>query len=232
MESSVLDGIENAIEETKDVMRKRQSLVTYLCWALLVGSAIFSALTQNWSTVFLSAVVFILTLVPFVFQSLSQITLPRGFVGAIVFFMVATIFLGEAGNFYERFWWWDAALHTFSAIGFSIMGMLIVLFLVKDDRIRSTPPSMLVLMAFSFAVSIGAVWEVFEFGMDQLVGTNMQKSGLIDTMFDLIVDVGGAAIGASAGYVYLKSRRKGKGVLSQTIEKVVDDNPEIFESTQ
>ncbi len=47
-------------------------------------------------------------------------------------------------------------------------------------------------MAFSFAVSIGTLWEVFEFGMDILFGLSMQKSGVIDTMDDLIVDAIGA----------------------------------------
>ena len=222
------DDIRDKLNHTKELVQGRHSIVTYLSWALLAGTAAFSLYTQNWDTAFLSAVVFILTLIPFLFQSFSKFRLPRGLVGAIVFFMVATILLGEVGNFYERFWWWDAALHAFSAIGISIMGMLIVLFLIRGDRIRTHPAFMLVLMAFSFAVSIGAIWEIFEFGMDQIMGTNMQKSGLVDTMYDLIVDVVGAAIGASAGYIYLKAKGHGSGILSNTIEEAVEQNPEHF----
>jgi len=221
-------SLEQKIDDTKDAIQEKQSIVTYLSWALLAGTATFSLFTQNWDTVFLSVVVFILTLLPFVFQSFSKFHLPSGLVGGIVFFMVATILLGEVGNFYERFWWWDAALHTFSAIGISIMGMLIVLFLIRGDRIRAHPAFMLVLMAFSFAVSIGTIWEIFEFGMDELMGTNMQKSGLIDTMYDLIVDVVGAAIGASAGYIYLRAKGHGSGLLSNRIEETVEQNPEHF----
>lgn len=88
---------------------------------------------------------------------------------------------------------------------------------------------MLVLMAFSYAVSIGAVWEVFEFSMDQFFGTNMQKDGLMDTRYDLIIDIIGAAFGATAGYIFLKSRRRGRGILSNTIEKIIGDNPDHFE---
>jgi len=47
--------------------------------------------------------------------------------------------------------------------------------------------------------SIGALWEVFEFGMDQIFGMNMQKSGLVDTMGDLIVDAIGAGLAAMSG---------------------------------
>ncbi|WP_456390486.1 hypothetical protein [Profundibacter sp.] len=42
--------------------------------------------------------------------------------------------------------------------------------------------------------------------MDQLFGLAMQKSGLMDTMWDLIVDIIGAAIGAASGFGYLKGR--------------------------
>ena len=221
--------IEKTLEDTKEIVKERQSIVTYLCWALLAGALVYGLFTQSWNMVFLSVMVFILTLIPFFFQSVVNIRLPIGFVGGIVFFMVGTIFLGEAGDFYERFWWWDAFLHTFSAVGFGIVGVLIVLFLVRGDQVSSSPPSMLVLMAFSFAVSIGAVWEVFEFGMDQIFGTNMQKNGLIDTMYDIIVDIIGAAFGAAAGYIFLKSRRRGRGLLSNTIEKVIEDNPKHFD---
>ncbi|WP_017930484.1 hypothetical protein [Robiginitomaculum antarcticum] len=221
--------IEQTLEDTKEIVKERQSIVTYLCWALLLGALAFGIFTQSWNMVFLAVMVFILTMLPFFFQSVVHIKLPIGFVGGIVFFMVGTIFLGEAGDFYERFWWWDAFLHTFSAVGFGLTGVIIVLFLVRGDQISASPPSMLVLMAFSFAVSIGAVWEVFEFGMDQIFGTNMQKNGLMDTMYDLIVDIIGAAMGAMAGYIFLKSRRRGRGLLSNTIEKVIEENPEHFE---
>lgn len=222
--------IEKTLHDTTEIVKERQSVVTYLCWALLLGACVFGLVTQSWNMVFLSAMVFILTLIPFLFQSVANIRLPIGFVGGIVFFMVGTIFLGEAFDFYERYWWWDSFLHTFSAVGFGIVGVLIVLFLVREDQVSSSPPSMLVIMAFSFAVCIGAMWEVFEFGMDQIFGMNMQKSGLVDTMWDLIVDIIGAGFGATAGYIFLKSRRRGKGILSNTIEKVINENPDHFEN--
>jgi hypothetical protein len=50
-----------------------------------------------------------------------------------------------------------------------------------------------ILCARLFAVAVGAVWEIFDFSMDEPFGTDMQKamfgdpSGLTDTMWDLIV---------------------------------------------
>lgn len=223
------NDISDAVEQTLDHVRERQSLVTYLSWILIALFLLSGLWTQTWGMVFLAIVLFGLTLIPFLFQSLTNFRLPRAFVGGIILFLIATLLLGEYGNFYERFWWWDAVLHTSSAIGFSLIGMLLVIFLVRADRVRETPAAMLAMMAFSFAVSIGAVWEIFEFGMDQLVGTNMQRSGLIDTMFDLIVDTIGAFIGAVGGYIYLKThRRRQSNPLSKTIERTIEENPQHF----
>jgi hypothetical protein len=65
------------------------------------------------------------------------------------------------------------------------------------------------------------MWEIFEFAMDQAFGLNMQKSGLPDTMLDLIVDTLGAGIGALAGFFYLKRLELGglTGVLQEFIQK-------------
>lgn len=80
--------------------------------------------------------------------------------------------------------------------------------------------------AFCFAVMIGAVWEIWEFTLDQLFGLNTQKSGLVDTMWDLIVDAGGAIIGAGAGWAYLKGRQNGP--LTNAIHAFIDKNRRLF----
>ena len=219
------------VGRTIEHVQERQSWITYISWlmiALFLGSAVW---TQSWSAVFLAILLFVLTLIPFVFQSLANFRLPRGFVGAIVFFLIATLLLGEYYDFYERFWWWDAVLHTSSAIGFALIGMMIVVFMLRAQRIQKASPFMLSMMAFSFALSIGALWEILEFGMDQLLGMNMQKSGLVDTMFDLIVDAIGAFIGSVGGYIYLKTHKvSASNPLTKTIEDAVENNPHIFES--
>lgn len=214
------------IEETKALLKSKQSWITYVCWAILVFALVSGIWTQSWNLVFLSAVVFGLTLIPFIFSSWSDITIPSGFMGAIVAFFVATVFLGEVGDFYEKYWWWDTVLHTGSAIGFALIGMLIVLFLLRGNRIAA-PPFFLALMAFSFAMAMGGLWEIYEYAMDQWFGLNMQKDGLDDTMQDLIVDAGGAFIGALAGWLYL--RTSGGSFLGATLDSFVKKNPHLFD---
>ena len=59
-------------------------------------------------------------------------------------------------------------------------------------------------ITFALAVSVGTIWEIFEFLMDWFFGLNMQKSGLIDTMTDLLINASGAAIAALIGYFYVR----------------------------
>jgi hypothetical protein len=117
-------------------------------------------------------------------------------------------------------------LHGGSAVAFGMIGTVVVLILVGGNRLDASPVIGAAL-AFTFAVAIGALWEIFEFAMDQIFGTNMQKSGLLDTMADLIVDCIGGLIGASAGYAYLKwgGQRGLAAVIRAIVEKNIPPRP-------
>lgn len=88
------------------------------------------------------------------------------------------------------------------------------------------------MFAFFFAVAVGAVWEVFEFGMDRFFGTDMQPataydpSGLTDTIDDLIVDTIGAAIVSLAGWRYLTRAREPR--VDDWARRFIQRNPQIF----
>ena len=188
----------------------------------ILGLEILSGIvTQTWPAVFVAIATLVLTFLPERFAGFFGIRLPRSVLTAIVMFIFATLFLGEVGDFYERFWWWDVVLHFMSALSFGAIGFLLIFMLFEGDR-YAAPPWALAVLAFCVGLSIGALWEVFEFSMDQLFGMNMQKSGLVDTMKDLIIDSAGAAIGAFSGYLYLKGRQFGG--LGRVLEQFVEAN--------
>lgn len=188
--------------------RPASPIVVLLIQAVLLLEVVTGVLTQTWPAVFVAAATLGLTFLPRRFARFFGIELPGSVLAAIVVFIFATLLLGEVADFYERFWWWDVVLHFFSALSFGAMGFLFIFMLFEGDR-YAAPAWALAMLAFCVGVSIGALWEVFEFAMDQIFGMNMQKSGLVDTMWDLIVDTIGAAIGAFAGYLYLKGRQFG-----------------------
>ena len=200
------------------MQRRDIPYLTWAVWIILGAATIFALATKHWSNVFVIVTALFLTLLPAVFTERFRIQLPLSFLAAISLFVFGTLFLGEVFDFYNRYWWWDVLLHGASAVGFGIIGFLFVFYLFQGDR-YAAPPWALSLFAFTFAMAIGALWEIFEFLMDQLFGMNMQKSGLVDTMWDLIVDAIGASIGALSGFLFLKGRHSGlAGLIEQFIQ--------------
>jgi uncharacterized membrane protein YjdF len=146
-----------------------------------------------------------------------------------ILFAFSTLFLGEVQDYYERFWWWDLAIHFTSGLLLGLVGFMIVYVMNQNRAVDlHMRPSFTALFACVFAIAIGAVWELFEFGVDQLFGTAMQKprpgdpSGLTDTMWDLGVDTLGALIVSFLGWRQMKRREQG------WIRRFVHRNPQLF----
>ena len=204
---------------------RAQPTAVQIIWAVLAFEFVAALWERQWPLAGVALITWTLTLVPMYLSGRTGIRLPTAFLIGITAFIFATIFLGEAFDFYNRYWWWDVVLHGGSALGFGLVGFLFVFTLFEGDRFAA-PAWAMALIAFTFAVTIGALWEIFEFGLDQIFGLNMQKSGLVDTMYDLIVDVIGASIGALAGGLYLRGR--GLGIMSHLFEDFVNRNRRFF----
>ncbi len=199
---------------------RRPPLPVLLIWASLAVAFVVALIDRRWPLAFIAVLTFGLTLMPMVLVRRAGIRLPVSFTTGIVAFIYGTIFLGETFDFYNRYWWWDILLHGGSALGFGMVGFLFAFVMFEDEK-YSAPPWALGFIGFTIAVTIGAVWEIFEYAMDQTFGTNMQKSGLPDTMGDLIVDVIGGSIGGLAGFLWLKGRELGglAGVIGDFVAK-------------
>lgn len=182
--------------------RITHAITSFIRIALLIA-AVYAAVTGQWPVVYATVGTLILSYVPQFLASQIKIQLPLQFQFAILMFVYAAIILGEIGDYYERFWWWDVVLHGLSAFAIGFMGFLILYLLYARHKITASP-FLVSIFAFSFGLALGAIWEIFEFAMDQLFGIDMQKSGLRDTMWDLIVDSIGAGAASVIGYIYLR----------------------------
>lgn len=204
---------------------RQQPYVAQAVWAGLALAFLVALATARWSLAFVSLAALGLSLVPVLAVERFGIRLPLSFVAGVVLFVFATIFLGEAFDFYDRYWWWDIALHGGSAVGFGLIGFIFLFMMFEGDR-YAAPAWAIAFMGFCFAMTIGVLWEVFEFAMDQIFGLDMQKSGLIDTMWDLILDAVGASLGAFAGFLYLKGRQLTG--LTAMLQEFVQTNRRFF----
>lgn len=135
-------------------------------------------------------------------------------------FLFCAIYLGEVRNFYYKIPYWDSILHCFSAGMLGALGFVIVNYLNDTKKTIDLSPFFVALFAFCFAITCGAVWEIYEFVADGVLGTNMQKfitgegvvmigrNAVMDTMGDIIVDALGAFTVTAIGYINLKKRQK------------------------
>ncbi len=162
-----------------------------------------------------------------------DITIPPELELLTIAFIFGSIFLGETHEYYFRFWWWDILLHATSGGLLGVFGFMLVFVLNENPRVDvHMRAGFVALFAFCFALATGALWEIFEFTMDRVFGTTMQKpmfddpSGLTDTMWDLIVDAGGALIVVAIGH---RSMRLGPhSFLARRLQRFVEANPRLF----
>ena len=195
-------------------------------WAALLIAGLIALGSTRWSLAFVSFATLGLSLLPPLLAARWSLTLPLPFLVATTLFFFATIFLGEAFDFYERLWWWDLALHGSSAVGFGLTGFLLVFMLFEGDRFAA-PPSAIAAITFCVAMTIGATWEVFEYTMDASFGLNMQKSGLDDTMGDLIVNGLGGLTASLTGYIYLT--RDTEGWIGRRLSQFIKINRNFYQ---
>lgn len=158
---------------------------------------------------------------PNILEGKFHITIPTNTIIAYLIFLYCAIILGEVRSFYYRFAHWDTVLHAFSAGMLGSLGFYVVAYLNNSELTDlNLSPFFVALFAFCFAISIGVLWEIYEFSFDGILGLNMQKFrledgtnligrlALEDTMDDLIIDCIGALVTSIIGYLGLKHNKK------------------------
>jgi uncharacterized membrane protein YjdF len=210
--------------------RAHLAILTFLQLVMAI-QLVLLLVRQEWPQAFFVAGIMVLVLAPLVFR--MPVEIPSEIQIVAVLFVFATLFLGEVRDYYERFWWWDAVLHTTSGLLLGMLGFMFVYILNEDRNVDlHMRPSFVALFAFFFAVGVGAIWEIFEFAMDRSFGTNMQPatqgdpSGLSDTIHDLIVDTVGAAVVSIGGWRYLTRARQPH--VDNWAKRFIQRNPQIF----
>jgi hypothetical protein len=215
-------------EERPQAGKFRRTVVGALVLIMLLSVPV-AAYERQWMTAFLVLCIAALSLLPWRIGKRLGVRIPIEFELLAVLFIFAALFLGSIHGYYEKFWWWDVVLHTSSGFLLGIVGFLLVYALNRHESIElHMTPVFIALFAFAFAMAVGALWEVFEFGVDGLLGFHMQE-GLTDTMWDLIVDAAGAVVMAASGYVYMRSAKE--HFVERWVARFVEENPSFFGKT-
>lgn len=191
---------------------KRLTFRLYSVLSVTIIIAGLAEIDQNaWLSFGMSMLTLIFISLPFLIEKRFSLELPGEFLSVLLLFLYGAMFLGTANHFYTRFWWWDKMLHSFSGVIFANLGYLIAMFLQNREKRSSGLNRILIaLFSFCFSVASGAVWEIYEFSMDEIFGTLYQGVGITDTMTDIIADTLGALVFAL--YLFFKGQRNLKTI--------------------
>lgn len=204
------------------------SLTLILQLALAVGLGLFLK-RRDWENVFLTVSVIALTLLPAILSRRGRIVIPPEFQFISAFFVFLSLFLGSATDFYYKYWWWDLVLHTGSGFLLGIVGFIAAFALNRSEQLpKGIRPIFVCIFAVNFAVTLGVLWEIFEFAVDRFTTANMQsqETGVVDTMKDLIVDTIGAVIVAAMGWAWYHTGRY--SFIADAVGGFMKNNPALF----
>lgn len=175
----------------QELREHRSSFIVFTILRILVIVVLVRQLFQNnYESAFFCILTILLLYVPSWLQVRLRIELPPALEITVLCFIFAAEILGEVNAFYVVIPGWDTMLHTINGFLAAAVGFSMVLLLNDDDRLTFTlSPFFLALMAFCFSMTIGVLWEFFEFGMDYFFHSDMQKDTIIHNIYTVALDV-------------------------------------------
>mgnify|MGYP001852952954 FL=1 len=168
---------------------KSSAIVYFTLRGLVIVMMVLQFFNQNYENVFMCILTLLLLVLPSFVQVTFKVELPSTLEVIILLFIFAAQILGEISEFYLVFPFWDTVLHVLNGFLAAAIGFSMVDLLNRSERVVFTlSPVFIAIVAFCFSMTIGVVWEFFEFGMDQLLGYDMQKDTVIHTIHSVTLD--------------------------------------------
>lgn len=166
------------------------SLYVYLILrALVLLSLVRGFFRGDYQSVFLCVLSLILMLMPSILAHRLDIKLPSALEVVILLFIFSAEILGEINSFYVRVPHWDTMLHTINGFLCAAIGFAMVDLMNRDERFSlHLSAKYLALMAFCFSMTVGVLWEFFEFSGDYFLGMDMQKDTVVHALHTVTLD--------------------------------------------
>lgn len=179
-----------------ELREHRSSFIVYFVLRFLViVTMILQFLNGNYENFFLCILTLILLIMPSLIQVTLKIELPTVLEILILIFIFSAEILGEIREYYIMIPMWDTILHTINGFLAAAIGFSMVDLLNRSDRMTfQLSPLFTAIVAFCFSMTIGVVWEFFEFGMDMIFGMDMQKDTVIQAIRSVTLNPDGRNI--------------------------------------
>lgn len=175
---------------TRELRENKATFIVYTSLRIIVLIImILQIFNKNFEHVFLCLLTLILMVVPSILQVTLKVEFPSVLEIIILCFIFAAEILGEMSSFYIYFPYWDTILHTLSGFLCAAIGLSLVDIMNETEKIQlKLSPLYLSIVAFCFSMTMGVLWEFFEFGMDTFVGLDMQKDTVVHHISSVALD--------------------------------------------
>ena len=177
--------------DLKAAVRRQPAVFTvYLVLRLMVlATLVSSVIRSEYESAFICLLVLVLFMLPFFIQQNFGIELPSTLEIIILLFIFAAEILGELECYFITFPYWDSMLHT--TTGFLCAATVGSEMCIRDSNSRikfELSPIYVALAAFCFSMTVGVLWEFFEFGMDRIFHMDMQKDTVVSSITSVMLD--------------------------------------------
>ena len=183
--SKIMDELKREYQETK----KSSIIVYFILRFLVILCLVRQIMLGHLDSALLCVLSLFLLLLPIVIQRRFKITLPNALETIIYIFIFAAEILGEIYNFYGHIANWDLMLHTLNGFLCAAIGFSLIDILNNSERFHiKLSPVFVALVAFCFSMTIGVLWEFFEYGADQFLNYDMQKDTIVQDISTVTLD--------------------------------------------
>lgn len=198
---------------------KSSIAVYFTLRALVILCMILEFLHGDINNALLCLLSLVLFLIPFFIETKFKIELPNTLEIVIMLFIFSAEILGEINNFYGAIPHWDTMLHTINGFIAAGVGFALVDILNNNIKNINLSPVFIAIVSFCFSMTIGVLWEFFEYGADRYFNTDMQKDRVVSTIKT----------------VYLNEEGKNIPVIIDSIDHTTiyhyNENNELIETT-
>lgn len=149
----------------------------------------------NYHNMFLGILTLILFAIPKVIERRLGVSIPVGLQAVILIFIFSAEILGEIHAFYVKIPIWDTVLHTTNGFLMAAIGFAMIDIFNRSEKfsIRMSP-YFVAFVAFCFSMTVGVLWEFFEFSMDWFFQTDMQKDWILPAISSVKLNPDGANV--------------------------------------
>ena len=181
--------MKRAVAKKEPRQKHFRTKIEAVLYMLVIASIVRQYFLGNFENMFLGVLTLILFSIPKIVERRLGVSIPVGLEVVVLLFIFAAEILGEINAFYVKVPIWDTLLHTTNGFLMAAVGFSLIDIFNRSERFTlKMSPYFVAFTAFCFSMTIGVLWEFFEFGMDMIFHTDMQKDWVVHSIHSVMLN--------------------------------------------